>query len=73
MTNCKNCGAPLTNNKCEYCGTEYEEHKTITEKFYSDSGIVLETTLTTEAFSEAMFQSGCTLNEMRQAFGFEKI
>lgn len=24
MTNCKNCGAPLHNYKCDYCGTEYE-------------------------------------------------
>ena len=24
MTNCKNCGAPLTEtNRCEYCGTRY--------------------------------------------------
>lgn len=23
---CINCGAPLTGNKCEYCGTEYGEH-----------------------------------------------
>ena len=24
ITNCKNCGAPLTKNKyCEYCGTQY--------------------------------------------------
>lgn len=23
LTNCKNCGAPLKLNKCEYCGTEY--------------------------------------------------
>ena len=22
-TNCKNCGAVLTSNKCEYCDTEY--------------------------------------------------
>lgn len=21
--NCQNCGAPLTSNKCEYCGTKY--------------------------------------------------
>ena len=21
--NCKNCGAPLSSHKCEYCGTEY--------------------------------------------------
>lgn len=25
MTNCKNCGAPLHGNRCEYCGTEYAE------------------------------------------------
>lgn len=23
MTNCKNCGAPLSNYICEYCGTNY--------------------------------------------------
>lgn len=23
VTNCKNCGAPVHNNICEYCGTEY--------------------------------------------------
>ena len=23
LTNCKNCGAVLTSNKCEYCGTIY--------------------------------------------------
>ena len=23
QTNCINCGAPLTGNKCEYCGTSY--------------------------------------------------
>lgn len=23
MTNCKNCGAPLHGDKCEYCGTWY--------------------------------------------------
>lgn len=25
MSNCKNCGAPIHNGKCEYCGTEYPE------------------------------------------------
>lgn len=23
MTNCVNCGAPLSGSKCQYCGTEY--------------------------------------------------
>lgn len=26
MTNCVNCGAILHGNKCEYCGTEYENN-----------------------------------------------
>lgn len=26
MTNCINCGAPLHGNKCQYCGTEYNEN-----------------------------------------------
>lgn len=26
MTNCVNCGAVLRGNKCEYCGTEYDEN-----------------------------------------------
>ena len=24
MTNCPNCGAPLKDGKCEYCGTQVE-------------------------------------------------
>ena len=29
ITNCKNCGAPLHNGKCDYCGTEYESYNPI--------------------------------------------
>ena len=32
-TNCKNCGAPLTGDKCEYCGTEYSNIKTSRNPF----------------------------------------
>lgn len=24
LTNCPNCGAYITNNKCEYCGTSFK-------------------------------------------------
>ena len=27
MTNCPNCGAPLKNGTCEYCGTQEEKSK----------------------------------------------
>lgn len=26
VINCKNCGAPLNGNRCEYCGTEYVDN-----------------------------------------------
>ena len=26
-TNCRNCGAPIKENRCEYCGTEYHAEK----------------------------------------------
>ena len=29
MTNCKNCGAPLSGCVCEYCGTYYPELQTV--------------------------------------------
>lgn len=30
MTNCPNCGAPVTSWKCEYCDTVFEEPDTVT-------------------------------------------
>lgn len=29
MTNCPNCGAPITGLRCEYCGTQFEKPKTV--------------------------------------------
>ena len=31
MTNCINCGAPITGDKCEYCGTVYGERASFKE------------------------------------------
>lgn len=31
MTNCINCGAPITGDKCEYCGTVYVERASYKE------------------------------------------
>ena len=25
VTNCPNCGAPITKSKCEYCGTTFDD------------------------------------------------
>ena len=29
LTNCKNCGAPLVNGRCEYCGAVYAERNNL--------------------------------------------
>lgn len=39
MTNCKNCGMPLVDGMCEYCGTIYREHK-ISTVYADDRPIV---------------------------------
>ena len=26
MTNCPNCGAPITGSKCDYCGTVFQKN-----------------------------------------------
>lgn len=31
--NCVNCGAPITNNKCEYCGAEYHKSNPLQGSF----------------------------------------
>lgn len=33
LTNCINCGAPLKDRKCPYCGTEYTDSGSITADF----------------------------------------
>ena len=33
MANCENCGAPVSNGKCAYCGTEYGELEKIPDNY----------------------------------------
>lgn len=52
MTNCKNCGAILTGNLCEYCGTRYDiifDEKINVEVNTSGFGITMEEAV--EAFN----------------------
>ena len=36
MTNCPNCGAPITGAKCEYCETVFEKETVETKILYTD-------------------------------------
>ena len=35
--NCSNCGAPVNESKCEYCGTNYNVPETITDSKVKNS------------------------------------
>lgn len=62
MTNCKNCGAPLVNGKCEYCETEYSRKDEIT--LHVDYGCI-----DVQAISNAVRNSFLTPNEARERLG----
>lgn len=65
MTNCKNCGAPLSSYpcKCEYCGTEYGKIDEWDEKYlYADGEVIARVT------SAGIM----TVNEARRYFGLEE-
>lgn len=36
MTNCPNCGAPITGRRCEYCGTVFSENTTEIDELIDD-------------------------------------
>ena len=41
MTNCINCGAPLHDGKCAYCGTEYRDGKFVCDfERYDSEGTI---------------------------------
>ena len=64
MTNCKNCGAPLTSYpcKCEYCGTVYGAIDEMDEVcLYADG----------EVIARATSAGIMTVNEARRYFGLE--
>lgn len=36
MSNCPNCGAPITGDRCEYCGTVFRKEKQESKRIASD-------------------------------------
>lgn len=62
MTNCKNCGAPLSRYscECEYCGTEYGKYDEEYVFNYEE-----------DAISRMLERSILTVNEARRYSGLE--
>lgn len=64
MTNCPNCGAPITGDVCEYCGTVFK--KAVNYEVVPTYGVTM------QEFADA-FRVFTTTNERRAAAGLEPI
>lgn len=61
--NCPNCGAPITGDKCEYCGTEFSQSRINDLTLKVDYSSIL-----------AAVRSNCiTPNECRRLIGYDQI
>lgn len=66
ITNCPNCGAPITGRQCEYCGTMFSFSEA---KLCSQNDI-----LGMHKNAERLLASGViTANEARELCGFDRI
>ena len=68
MTNCPNCGAVvnLESDKCENCGTPYED-VTTSEILYADNVPIV------ELYNSGVSQGVFTVNEARKALGLKPL
>lgn len=65
-TNCPNCGAVRTGDKCEYCGTVFDSDlKSKIERLKTENEILMRVTAQEELYRVAM-TSIFTPNEMRR-------
>lgn len=82
LTNCKNCGAPLTGTKCEYCGTEYapkiekpycEEAKDLIKVEDVKKSVLDSLVVTNQNLQNSFFDLSDTADDAKRAFTvFEK-
>lgn len=66
VTNCKNCGAPLHDHICEYCGTEYENK--INAGFGCTASEMVNAVFTFTQVANGLM----TMNEIRESAGFPR-
>lgn len=58
LTNCPNCGAPITGSKCEYCGTVFKDIQREIYSLQMDTKALASALRTQELFSEAIKAMG---------------
>lgn len=82
MTNCPNCGAPITGPKCEYCGTVFPERiysikaRTMLEleAEHLKRNMAVEKLYESAIFAMRAYSSGIfTYNEAREHVGLPRI
>lgn len=66
MTNCPNCGAPITGPKCEYCGTRFPEYRKSSECW-------AETVNGDRIIFNGVSSGILTPNEAREMMGFKLL
>ena len=77
MTNCPNCGAPITSSKCEYCGTVFRDQRIdflIDENERLKQVSNIERLYNDAIFAIRAYSSGVlTVNEARKCVGLPRI
>ena len=82
MTNCPNCGAPITGRACDYCGTAFHipqdpiKAKTMLEleNEYLKRNMAVQRLYEEAIFAMRAYSSGAfTANEAREHVGLPKI
>ena len=82
MTNCPNCGAPITGRACEYCGTVFPGRQNVIkaktflelENEYLKRNMAIEKLYEEAIFAMRAYSSGTfTANEAREHIGLPRL
>lgn len=77
MTNCPNCGAPITGRRCEYCETVFPEYRdTKIETLRSENKAITYSMFVNNLYANAiksMTAGIVTPNEARRLVGLKEV
>jgi predicted amidophosphoribosyltransferase len=54
ITNCPNCGAPITGSRCEYCGTVFKFNNDRISKLKMENQVLQNLIVTNELYRRAL-------------------